>query len=1052
MRVVRGLGALGVLVAGVGVSPWALIAFGRFPSAQRLQPSQWLLPDDGSLLLGALTVLGWLAWALFTLSVAVEVLSQARGRRLDVRLPGLNLTRSLASGLVVAVASLLAPALGAGTHSAAAVAGEGQAAAPMTVNHAAATAENRHQSEHGSEERETRQAKTYRVRSGDDLWSLAEQFYGDGSQWTRIARANRSMLTGGPDRLEVGWRLHIPGADLPQEVTVRRGDSLSSIAERELGDSTRWQEIYRLNTSVVHDPDVLEPGWVLHLPSSPAVRANPTADAHHNGVGKQRQEKAREASRDPDSRHATPHPAQPAQQPSGPVTPSASSEVPASVTAQDRASSEAQASQGAEPSPSAEARASAAAHRSPQPTAAAAPSAPSQTRGEPFPSELTPASSPEPSLEAEGTAATSVGVIAAPLGLLAAAGLAVALRRRRELQLRARPVGRRLLPHDAASAPLAQVSARAAADPSIDMLARVRSALAADAVRLGAAPTTLAWAWLGPQELRLRPVDDGAAAPIGFRRVDDEWEVSIADCAYLPRPAGADTAYPALVSLGQGERGALLIDLEAVAMLTVAGEDADSIATALALELQLADPADGVRVTLVGAAEAAWGVDVVTADNGQAIAELEASAQARRAALARLTLSSAAQARLHPELAADWKPHIVVFTAPLAESETARVSTAVSAELGLAAVLVQPDATPFSDGGPGSGDAPHRTSVTHAGAVWTSRAGVGTLTPGGLTADVQPLHPATAGAVESLHSVTGCQQDGTPPTTPAPWWTDAEEAPAGANITPLRPRPTLGTVKENAPMPPPAGVFDNVAHPTVLLLGPLDLLGARGTPPTRARRQCLEYCTWLLEHPGLTSAAMATALFVAEGTRRSNMSRLRAWLGEDETGRPYLPDAYSGRIFLDSAVSSDWRRLQILIAGGVNRAQGDALIDALQLVRGAPLADAAPGQWHWAEELRTDMVSTIRDVGATLTEMALAERHIDLARWATGRALTAAPEDELLMRLRVLTEHRAGNRVEVERLVRHVTHHARNLGVDLSDDTIGVLQEAVEGRPRQRWA
>ena len=29
-----------------------------------------------------------------------------------------------------------------------------------------------------------------------------------------------------------------------------------------------------------------------------------------------------------------------------------------------------------------------------------------------------------------------------------------------------------------------------------------------------------------------------------------------------------------------------------------------------------------------------------------------------------------------------------------------------------------------------------------------------------------------------------------------------------------------------------------------------------------------------------------------------------------------------------------------------------ALIQALALVRGAPLADAAPGQWNWAEQLR----------------------------------------------------------------------------------------------------
>ena len=41
---------------------------------------------------------------------------------------------------------------------------------------------------------------------------------------------------------------------------------------------------------------------------------------------------------------------------------------------------------------------------------------------------------------------------------------------------------------------------------------------------------------------------------------------------------------------------------------------------------------------------------------------------------------------------------------------------------------------------------------------------------------------------------------------------------------------------------------------------------------------------------------MVAALAVAEGTRRSNMSRLRSWLGSSPDGEAYLPDAYTGRI------------------------------------------------------------------------------------------------------------------------------------------------------------
>src|SRR5690606_19257821 len=94
----------------------------------------------------------------------------------------------------------------------------------------------------------------------------------------------------------------------------------------------------------------------------------------------------------------------------------------------------------------------------------------------------------------------------------------------------------------------------------------------------------------------------------------------------------------------------------------------------------------------------------------------------------------------------------------------------------------------------------------------------------------------------------------------------------------------------------PVGPTDRVG-PEVLLLGSIDLIGVRGTPPPRARLQCIEYAAWLLEHPGSTAVTMTQSLLVAEGTRRSNMSRLRSWLGDGDDG-PYLPDAYSGRISL----------------------------------------------------------------------------------------------------------------------------------------------------------
>jgi len=155
---------------------------------------------------------------------------------------------------------------------------------------------------------------------------------------------------------------------------------------------------------------------------------------------------------------------------------------------------------------------------------------------------------------------------------------------------------------------------------------------------------------------------------------------------------------------------------------------------------------------------------------------------------------------------------------------------------------------------------------------------------------------------------------------------------------------------------------------------------------------------------------------------------------------------------LHGTVTSDWHEVQLLLAPGVDRVGDATLLTALEQVRGAPLADAAPGQWHWAEELRTDISSALRDVGVELAERALARGDTDLARWAAARALVVAPEDEQLLCARIRTEHRAGNREDVERLVGQVTRQARILGVDLLPETVEVCQQVIEGRLRAREA
>lgn len=241
-------------------------------------------------------------------------------------------------------------------------------------------------------------------------------------------------------------------------------------------------------------------------------------------------------------------------------------------------------------------------------------------------------------------------------------------------------------------------------------------------------------------------------------------------------------------------------------------------------------------------------------------------------------------------------------------------------------------------------------------------------------------------------------------------------------------------------------------HPVLKLLGPVELVGARGPLPTRATKQCEEYCAWLLENPGASAGAMTRALMVADPTRRSNMSRLRSWLGADDNGAPYLPDAYSGRIMLHPGVTSDWEQMRLCLGPGVNRVNDATLIEALSMVRGAPIADAAPGQWHWAEQLRSDISATIRDAAVVLSRRALDAGDLLHAQWAVETALLANPDDELLLATQIRIADTRGDRAKVDELVLRLTRRARMLGIDLAEETVTCLQEVVEGRARLRRA
>jgi nucleoid-associated protein YgaU len=110
---------------------------------------------------------------------------------------------------------------------------------------------------------------TVTVKPGDSLWKLAASRLGDGRRWRDLITLNPGLPN--PDLLEVGSLIVVPAPSAPPpalaKYTVRHGDSLSTIAQTRLGQSTAWSCIMRANPDL-RDENLVREGQVLLLPAS----------------------------------------------------------------------------------------------------------------------------------------------------------------------------------------------------------------------------------------------------------------------------------------------------------------------------------------------------------------------------------------------------------------------------------------------------------------------------------------------------------------------------------------------------------------------------------------------------------------------------------------------------------------------------------------------------------------------------------------------------------------------------------------------------------------
>ncbi|MFE7524187.1 LysM peptidoglycan-binding domain-containing protein [Kitasatospora sp. NPDC057542] len=298
-------------------------------------------PDDGRLFLWALVVVGWLAWACFALSVLLEIPAQLRGR-IARRIPAFGWSQRLAAGLVGSVLALL-PVAGSAFAAVPELTHGPVVQAQLTpgVQRAALTAAQAAPALTPAAEQQT----TYTVRDArpaDSLWSIAERQLGSGERWVEIAKLNDGRVMGDSgirfdaDRpIQPGWELLMPADAKPDEartpapdpapapsgdaaqgtpqgtpqnvpqsgteaggpggaggsgaqrtVTVQAGESLSAIAQRELGDGEQWPKLFEANKGAqapdgeqLTDPDVVVPGMVLTVPGAGADQAPAPAPA-----------------------------------------------------------------------------------------------------------------------------------------------------------------------------------------------------------------------------------------------------------------------------------------------------------------------------------------------------------------------------------------------------------------------------------------------------------------------------------------------------------------------------------------------------------------------------------------------------------------------------------------------------------------------------------------------------------------------------------------------------------------------------------------------------
>lgn len=536
----------------------------------------------------------------------------------------------------------------------------------------------------------TEKAGEVTVRRGDNFWKIAQATLtsawgrppSDGEislYWRQLVAANRDRLAPphDPDLIYPGQIFELPPvptdpqiaptATTPEsdveagEVTVQAGDNFWSIAISALADAwdriptsaetiPYWKALVDGNRDRLappHDPNLIYPGQVFHLPAIP-------------------------------------------DDPTSPIAPEAGAEVeapPLEPTSPPSESSQTTPTTIPQPLP----------NTLPTPPAET-PAAP-QTAEAPTQDEVTVSTTPpahdDESADDAGLAGELFPIVSrlAGLGILAA-GIVALLRRLRTTQLRHRPAGTIPTSPPPDTARTEAMIRTAAAPTATEFIDAALRAMAHDVIAAHIPPPQVVGVHLSTEKLRLLLWTPRANPPPGWE-IDDEgrsWTLPTSSNIQRLRDKanGVPAPYPALTSVGHEDHAQLLLDLEFFGAAQITGDPHDVVATCytMATELAATPLADDLQIFCVG-----FGADLAELERVTVVdhlGEVLPAIEAKAAAITRTDATSPLEGRLSPANGGTWDPIVVLHPTAHAPDEARRLLTIAHGGRSVAAVVGYP--------------------------------------------------------------------------------------------------------------------------------------------------------------------------------------------------------------------------------------------------------------------------------------------------------------------------------------------------------------------------